>query len=267
MGKRINTSGIATGKALPLNGARLSFLQDNVEENISNIIKSLIGTYTTNDVIILYGCVFTGTDPGARTMTSGAIYYNGIVYNVPSASFTTTGSNIPLWTIVQTQDASDPALMSDGTTQDVCDISQFVLTQGLPGGSGVIGYISDYNSSTVKNLREDWILATSEFATGWTNSGGADPVLKYRKGIAGDVTITGVIKKPSGTGTSLAFTLPAGYRPSETFYSCYFRMKTSGSDVAANCSIDSAGLVTIVSIDRTTLNTNNFFISVKFSPK
>jgi hypothetical protein len=150
MSNRILTSAIAAGRKLPLTAGRLDFIQNNTEQITSTIIKGLLGTYTTNDVIILYGCVFTGTDPGARTMTAGAIYYNGLVYQVPSASFTTTGSNIPLWTLVTT--SSDLATFSDGFQINVDQVQTFVLVPGPSGGSGITGYIVDYNSATVKAM-------------------------------------------------------------------------------------------------------------------
>ncbi len=132
----------------PFLAGSLDFVQQQIVENVSALVKSMVGTYTTNDVAIVNGCVITGTPgPGLITMTAGAIYYNGNIYLVPSASFTTTGAQIPVWTIVQSQAAIDPVLFVNGGLFSVHNIFQFVLVAGPVGGSGVAGYVCDYNSS------------------------------------------------------------------------------------------------------------------------
>jgi hypothetical protein len=214
MSDRLLTSAIATGRKLPLTGGRIDFLQDNIETLTSSIAKGLIGSYTTNDVIILHGCTITGSDPGARTLTAGAIYYNGIIYQVDAASFTTTGSNIPLWTIVST--LSDQATFTDGYTNDpgskVRRTQKFVLVAGPAGGSGVSGYVTDYNSAIVKKIYGDVHAVGSSgepaFQNSWVAISGTS--LKFYKTSSGRVFISGIIK--NGT-TGTVCTLPAGYRP------------------------------------------------------
>ena len=146
--KKIDTSFDSSVLGRPFLSRSLDHVQQAYTEIVDALTKGLLGSYTTNDVIILYGCVFTGTDPGARTMTAGSIYYNGEVYLVSAASFTTTGSDIPLWTIVTTYPGADPVTFSDGsTTHNVHKIIKFVLVAGPVGGSGVTGYVADYTAS------------------------------------------------------------------------------------------------------------------------
>jgi hypothetical protein len=205
MSNRILTSAIAPGRKLALTKERLDFIQNNVEQLASSIMLGLLGTYTANDVIIVEGCVFTGTDPGARTMTAGVIYYNGMFYQVPSASFTTTGSNIPLWTLATA--TSDLATFSDGFQTNVEQVQTFVLVAGPVGGAGITGYIADYNSSTVKYLKGQWGHPTA-FST-WGQSRAY-----YRKNLEGNIELDGEVLANGTAPTSNQIgTLPTGFRP------------------------------------------------------
>ena len=124
----------------------------HIQQAYTEIVNALflgLYTYTTGDVIILNGCVMTGTDPGARTMTAGAIYYNGEIYLVPAASFSTTGLQIPVWTI-NTSFSGAQIVFTDGTARSVQQVIQFVLVAGAVGGAGVTGYVTDYNNARVK---------------------------------------------------------------------------------------------------------------------
>jgi len=48
------------------------------------LVTALLGAYTENDVIVLHGCVITGTTP--KAITAGAVFYNGQVYKVAAAT-------------------------------------------------------------------------------------------------------------------------------------------------------------------------------------
>lgn len=148
--KKIDTSNIVGTAKAPFIKPTHDHYKQTIQETTGAIITGLMGSYTTGNVIILWGCVFSGTDPGARTLTAGAIYYNGEIYQVPAASFTTTGSNIPLWTIATTYIGTDPIYWSDGVQRNTHQIDQFVLVSGPVGGSGITGYVCDYNSGVVK---------------------------------------------------------------------------------------------------------------------
>ena len=150
--KKIDVSFASDVSEQPFLARSVDHMQQGYSEALNSLLLGAMGSYTTGDIIILQGCVFTGADPGARTISAGSIYYNGEIYQVPSASFTTTGSQIPLWTKVTSYQAGDPLLFTDGATHNVHYINTFVVVAGLPGGSGTTGYIADYNATTVKNI-------------------------------------------------------------------------------------------------------------------
>ncbi len=102
-------------------------------EGVASLAKSMIPTsWQTGKLVILHGCVATGTNPGARTLTAGAVFYNGEVYQVPSASFTTTGSQIGIWTLQDVNTGTESKL-TDGSDVHVLINNKFVFAAGLSG--------------------------------------------------------------------------------------------------------------------------------------
>jgi hypothetical protein len=95
----------------------------------SDLVKALVGPYTTNDLIILWGCEISATVPGTSSITEGAIFYNEQVYKVPAdASIITTGSQTLVFKIDQ---STEPYI---------------IYLDNAASGSG----IANYNASTVK---------------------------------------------------------------------------------------------------------------------
>jgi len=112
----------------------LTHVTDSYEDAFDTLVKSLIpsGSYT-GKLVILYGCVATGTNPGARTLTAGAVYYNGEIYQVPAASFSTTGSEIGIWTLTDLNAGSTESKFTDGSDAHVLVNNVFVFADGLSG--------------------------------------------------------------------------------------------------------------------------------------
>lgn len=201
--KKIITTEVTDQAKLPGITKVIDHSQESYTEIVDAIVKGLI-SYTAGDIIILHGCVISGADPGARDVTAGAIYYNGEIYLVSAASFNTTGSNIPVWVIAETF-PSGSTTFSDNSNHNVFSVRKFVLQSGPIGGSGVSGYVADYNSSTVKNISGTWISATINGA--YTGS------VYYRK-IGKAVYLRGAISISSGNFIAISsFTLPVGFRP------------------------------------------------------
>jgi hypothetical protein len=98
---------------------------------VSDIILGLIKSYTTNDLVILWGCEITGSiTPGTANISQGAIFYNGIIYKVPAASINTTILETAIFKI-----------------NNIVEPNIIYLTNGSTGTG-----IADYNSSNVKYL-------------------------------------------------------------------------------------------------------------------
>lgn len=251
MAKRIDSSNISTGQQLPINAQRLDYLQDNPNEIVDMLTKGLI-SYNTGDVIIVSGCVFTGTDPGARTMTAGSIYYNGLHYKVDAASFTTTGSNIPVWTKIDSfDDTGSPAIFSNTTTHAVEKNSKFVIVSGPVGGSGVFGYIADYNSAIVKPvvtlIRTKLLLDSTAWQAPTINLTNWDVSDYFPKCKKENQTVTlrlSVVAQ--STPSSTICTLPVGFRPSESIFFAISYINAGGSAQTNRIGINTAGAVVML---------------------
>lgn len=124
----------------------------------TDIIKGLIGTYTTNDLIILWGCSIVANIPGTSTITEGAIYYNNVIYKVASASIPSP-SNTLIFSI-----------------NPNTDLDSIQLSNGI-SGSG----IADYNSSSVKDLIPKWVTMDNSSGATFIGSGGATASFFYIK--------------------------------------------------------------------------------------
>jgi hypothetical protein len=161
--KKIETSNITGSQDAPFIKATFDHLNEANQNATSEIIKGMLGAYTTGDVIILYGCEVSGTiGPGTAAVTAGAIYYNGEIYQVDAnASISTSGAQTLVWSVATTYRAGDPIQWSDGVNRNLHQIDKFVLAAGL-SGSG----IANYNATTVKR----WAGVTQTATAGTTMS-------------------------------------------------------------------------------------------------
>lgn len=94
------------------------------------IILSIIGPYTADDVIILYGCKVSDVIPGISDITEGAIYYNGRIYYVPENLAIPSPADTLVYKI-------------DATVQP-----EFIYLDNDVTGSG----IADFDGATVKEV-------------------------------------------------------------------------------------------------------------------
>jgi hypothetical protein len=93
------------------------------------LVLSMIGTYTTNDLVILHGCEVTANIPGTSEITAGAIYYNGEIYIVDANNSISSPSN----TLVFIVKSETPNIIE--------------LVNGAPGSG-----LANYDGATVKNI-------------------------------------------------------------------------------------------------------------------
>lgn len=217
---------------------------------VKDFITPLLGTYTTNDLIVLWGCTVTANIPGTSSITEGAIYYNGRIYKVEADASISSPSNTLVFQI-------------DSATQP-----NIIYLENAAIGTG----IADYDDSTVKqfsNSPEAWIAPTLN--TDWANAGGGggtNPV-GYYKDILKIVRLKGLVTYiNAGSGTSIVlFTLPSGYRPAWPYKTAVYFSAGSGGvssfvdsklwtiEVATN------GDVSLMSFDHSIMNTITFDLS------
>lgn len=149
--KSIETTNIAGSAKAPFTKSTHDHYNDAIQETTSALVKGILGSYTPDDIIILYGCEVTATIPGTSSITAGAIYYNTKIYQVDSsASLITTGSDTLVWGIITTYLPGDSTLVwSDGVIRNLHRIDKLKLSAGA-SGSG----LANYNGATVKYLSE-----------------------------------------------------------------------------------------------------------------
>lgn len=166
MARKFETSAIIDPVTAPVTGRSLEHINSAYDELGSQLARTLISSYTTNDVVILYGCVVTANIPGTSSVTAGAIYYNGRIYSVDTNASISSPSNTLVWSIATTYIAGDPATFSDGSINNFHQIQKFQLTNAV-SGSG----IADYNAATVRILEGQRRGDLVSYQTGWANAG------------------------------------------------------------------------------------------------
>lgn len=136
--KKLDLSAVTTTIGMPQKSGALTHIQSAYQEAIDRAVRAIIGgsLYDPAVAYILHGCEATGTDPGARTISAGAVFFNGEVYLVDAASFTTAGSEVAVGTITTTYYAdtiADPVQFTDGVNRNVHQIRKVVFDAGLIG--------------------------------------------------------------------------------------------------------------------------------------
>lgn len=145
--KRYNPNRVTSLIGAPIKKGTMNFLQDANMEIFLETLKTIYGNeFNENGIYRLYGAQIDNA-VGVATVTKGAIYYNGEIYQVDAATSSTL-SNIGL-TISTTQFTTnaDPVTMSDGLTiynlHDIRKIKYFDGTASLPLPDGYLKSSND----------------------------------------------------------------------------------------------------------------------------
>lgn len=154
MARKFETASIVSPAAAYLRADSFTHINSAFDELTNAIVKGLLSSYTTDDVIILNGCVVSGTvvAPGPAAITAGQVFYNGRIYEVDAvASLALTGAQVPVFTIVSTQQGGQTTF-TDGNPYNFQTIEKFAMTAGL-SGSGASG-TSSTNVANAKFLKK-----------------------------------------------------------------------------------------------------------------
>jgi len=117
---------------MPLKSGTLQFLQDANHEAFSSIVIGLIGAgYNPGSVYLLNGCLNVGSGVN-YSFGAGAAFYNGEVYQVDPAYFTTIANQVPIFTIQISQylASADPVTFTDHTVRNIHNIRKIVISAG-----------------------------------------------------------------------------------------------------------------------------------------
>ena len=141
MGLILNVTPITDTAQMPLKKGTLQFLQNAYNINFFHVLQSLSATGTVfNSTIpyVLYGCRNTGVYPNYN-ISAGVVLYGLQIYAVEAASFTVTGSDVPVMNIVTNQYTTnaDPVTLTDGSTVNIHNINSMTITAGASGSGDV----------------------------------------------------------------------------------------------------------------------------------
>ena len=218
---RIITNSVSAVKGQPLvadsGTGSIPFLQDGVQEALWNMLLGIIGSYTTNDLIVLDGVVVTLSTTtisnDTATWTAGSIGYNGEIYTVDAGSVVkTSGQTFVFKTLNTFHPTLDPIVFSDNSSNSVHQVRKITIVAGA-SGSG----IADYNASSVKQL----INATNTGFSITSSTNLTSPTLtvcharKKANDITYSLTVTGNITA-GNSFFSVGITCPAGFKMKAT---------------------------------------------------
>lgn len=157
MRKFITTNIVDPVKA-PLTEKALRHINEIPNDLGSSLVKSMIGTYTTNDLIVLEGCVVVANIGGTSTVTAGSIFYNGEIYLVDANASISSPANTLYWEAVNTLVDGAQTTFSDAVAYDFLSIRKLRLVNGISGGG-----LADYNGPTVKYLSAQIIITGNTY--------------------------------------------------------------------------------------------------------
>lgn len=141
-----------------------------VTEGDDALGRGLVGNYSTGDVVILHGCVLTGSVSGAGnpySITAGAIFYNGEVYQVPAKNGVISGANVLMGTVTPAYASGDPVQQDDLSLFNQHKIVTLVIDQGTSGG-GVGNYANFRHTLSEVSAEISDIAGVAVSATSWT---------------------------------------------------------------------------------------------------
>lgn len=94
----------------------------------SDAIKALLGGYTPNTVVILWGVTVSPLPPGTSTITAGAVFYNDKIYRVPADVVTTVGSQTLVYKLGEDENPNYIYLEAGLTNTGLSDYSNSRFT-------------------------------------------------------------------------------------------------------------------------------------------
>jgi hypothetical protein len=257
--RKVLTSNITVGAAAKIKSGTLEHIQKAYTEMLKLLAQGLIGLNydpnAANAPWVIVGCVNTGSGSN-YIISEGLILYNGMLYRVPPATFTTSGGQVPIVTLTTafiTAANYDPVTFT-GTagTFNIHENKTFVITAGTTG-TGTFDY------SAV------WFTDPSiEQALTLTGNYSVQVACAVRRNRDGMCSLSGELSCGAGaTVGNTITTIPAGYRPRKQVY-IIMPIAKAGVYQSIYLSISTAGLVVINDAGGTALN--GYFLSLDSIP-
>jgi hypothetical protein len=135
--KKIKTTDIIAGSAMPLKSGSLDHLQSAYQEPLIDIVQTFEANNDTEGFpnygtpIIMYGNRWTGLG-----VSQGVLVYGTEIYRCPAQNITLGFGQVVIGTITTTYltaTNADPVIFSDATSNNVHEIRQIVWSAGTSG--------------------------------------------------------------------------------------------------------------------------------------
>jgi hypothetical protein len=139
--KKLDLSAVSSTTQFPVKEGTLDFINLAYQEALTALANNLIGVKTdTANGYILYGCLNTGSGL-VYIISAGAIFFNGEVYLVPAASFTSPGGQVAVCnlSVIQYTTNADPVVFTDGITRNVHNVRQIIIASAV-SASGLFDF-------------------------------------------------------------------------------------------------------------------------------
>ena len=189
----------------------LDHLQESYNEQIQALARAIgtddaSGTPGTTANDILYGLQST-TVGSAFTANRGAIYHDGEIFLVPSASFTIGAGEYPVLVLNTTYATGDPTEFTDGNTYNVHQIRTATIVSGTTSTANYIGTFSEFTNKKLPTT----VTNTTGITFGAKITSG---IITAKRDHLGVVILSGnAVMNSSFVVNDVVCTLPATHRP------------------------------------------------------
>lgn len=150
--RKLDVSSITDTAQMPVKSGTLQFIQDAYAEIVSGMLTAFLGnSYNPAAMYVLWGVQNT-SNPPLYNITTGYIFYQGEIFQVPATSFTASGTNVGIVGIIVSQYTgdglnADPVTFTDLTSKNIHNIRTLQVMQGA-SGSGLL----DFSALTYPNF-------------------------------------------------------------------------------------------------------------------
>ena len=182
--KKVKFTDISSTSAMPFKSGTLAHLQAASQEPDIDIIQMLVAQNDTEanpNVLsyIMYGCRKVGS-----SISIGCVVYGGEIFSCPAASGLTPGVGQEIVGTITTTNITaanyDPALFSDGTSNNVHEVRRIVWSVGLIGSGDVrYDFLNMYGEWRTIAFNSSYLSSSSGTLT--LPGGAADWNVKYRQ--------------------------------------------------------------------------------------
>lgn len=145
-----------------LNDETIDALADVMASDVAigTVGRGTVSTDTSTDFWILYGCEISGTNPGSRTVTAGAILYQNQVYHVSAKTVTTSGAQVVYWQektidLHETKELEIIAGTVGGGIKDEGDTSIYRYGDWIESNTPSAGLSLSFTSNTAVSYNTD----------------------------------------------------------------------------------------------------------------